>query len=63
VGKYPPDRQCFGRSMVIDPWGLVLAQAQDRPTVIMADIDLSQIEVARAQIPCLEHRMPRVYGL
>jgi deaminated glutathione amidase len=63
VGKYPPDRQCFGRSMIIDPWGLVLAQAPDRTTVITAEIDLAQIPAARAQIPCLEHRRPQVYGL
>ncbi|GAC1383655.1 MAG: carbon-nitrogen hydrolase family protein [Ktedonobacteraceae bacterium] len=61
VGQYPPDRQCFGRSMVIDPWGLVLAQARDTPTVIATEIDLAQIERARAQIPCLEHRKPQVY--
>src|SRR5437868_11049226 len=63
VGKYPPDRQCFGRSMIIDPWGLVLAQVQDMPTVIMAEIDLAQIEHARAQIPCLGHRRPEVYEM
>ncbi len=57
----PRRRQCFGRSMVIDPWGLVLAQAQDMPTVIMTEIDLEQIDRARAQIPCLEHRKPQVY--
>ena len=61
VGTYPPDKQCFGRSMIVDPWGLVLAQAQDMPTVIMTEIDLAQIEQARAQIPCLEHRRPEVY--
>ena len=61
VGQYPPNRQCFGRSMVIDPWGLVLAQAQDMPTVIMTEIDLEQIDRARAQIPCLGHRKPQVY--
>ena len=61
VGSYPPNRHCFGRSMIIDPWGLVLAQAQDLPTVICADIDLDQIEHARTQIPCLQHRHPDVY--
>ena len=63
VGHYPPNRQCFGRSMVIDPWGLVLAQAQDVPTVIATDIDLFHIDHARAQIPCLKHRQPQVYGI
>jgi predicted amidohydrolase len=61
VGTYPPGKQCFGRSMIVDPWGLVIAQAQDMPTVIMAEVDLAQIEQARAQIPCLEHRRPQVY--
>lgn len=61
VGNYPPNRQCFGRSMVVDPWGLVLAQAQDMPTVIMTEIDLEQIERVRAQIPCLENRRPSAY--
>ena len=63
VGKYPPNRQCFGRSMIIDPWGLVLAQAQDVPMVSMAEIDLAQIEHARAQIPSLGHRRPEVYEI
>ncbi|HZS79029.1 MAG TPA: carbon-nitrogen hydrolase family protein [Ktedonobacteraceae bacterium] len=61
-GSYPPNRQCFGRSMIVNPWGLVLAQAPDEPTVIMSDIDLSQIEQARSQIPCLENRRPSAYA-
>ena len=61
VGTYPPNRQCFGRSMIVNPWGLVLAQAQDNPTAIIADIDLKQIEQAREQIPCLENRRPTAY--
>ena len=63
VGKYPPNRECFGRSMIVDPWGLVIAQAQDMPAVIMADIDLTQIERARAQLPSLEHRRPEIYSV
>jgi deaminated glutathione amidase len=61
VGTYPPNKHCFGRSMIVDPWGLVIAQAQDMPTVILSEVDLAQIEQARAQIPCLEHRRPQVY--
>src|SRR5436853_1801943 len=61
VGKYPPNRECFGRSMIIDPWGLVLAQAPDMPTVTLSDIDLTQIERVRAQIPSLENRRPSAY--
>lgn len=61
VGSYPPDRHSFGRSMIVNPWGIVLAQAPDQPTVVMADLDLEQVEQARAQIPSLEHRKPQVY--
>lgn len=61
VGSYPPNKQCFGRSMIVDPWGLVLAQAPDVPGVTMAEIDLGAIERARAQIPCLENRRPDTY--
>ncbi|HEX7733450.1 MAG TPA: carbon-nitrogen hydrolase family protein [Ktedonobacteraceae bacterium] len=61
VGSYPPNKQCFGHSMIVDPWGLVLAQAPDRPGVIMAEIDLEAIDKARAQIPCLENRRPETY--
>jgi deaminated glutathione amidase len=63
VGTYPPGQQSFGRSMIVDPWGLVMAQAQDRPGVIVADIDLEQIERVQQQIPCMKHRVPEVYQL
>jgi deaminated glutathione amidase len=62
VGTYPPNKQCFGRSMIVDPWGLVLALAQDIPGVIMADLDLTRIDQARAQIPSLENRRPEAYS-
>ncbi len=62
VGSYPPNKQCFGRSMIVDPWGLVLAQASDVPGVIMTEIDLETITRARAQIPCLENRRPEMYN-
>ena len=61
VGIYPPNKVCFGRSMIVDPWGLVLTQAQDLPTVVMADLDLTQIDRVRTQIPCLNHRRPQAY--
>ncbi len=61
VGTYPVHRQCFGRSMIVDPWGLVLAQAPDRPGVTFAEIDREQIDSARAQIPSLENRRPSAY--
>ena len=61
VGTYPPNKHCFGRSMIVNPWGLVIVQAADMPTVVVADIDLTQVEQARTQIPSLENRRPQVY--
>lgn len=61
IGTYPVNRQCFGRSMIVDPWGLVLAQAPDRPGVTFAEIDLEQLDSVRAQIPSLENRRPSAY--
>ena len=63
VGSYPPNRQCFGRSMIVDPWGLVLAQAQDMPTVILSDIDLTQIERVRAKIQIVRFAGEKMRGL
>lgn len=56
IGDHEPGRTCFGRSMVIDPWGTVLAQAPDLPTVITAQIDLDRLESVRAELPSLAHR-------
>jgi predicted amidohydrolase len=55
-GQHGPDRASYGRSMIIDPWGLVLAQAADRPDVIVADCDPSELERIRAAIPALKNR-------
>lgn len=61
VGNHPPGRICFGRSMVVDPWGVVLAQAGDIPTVITATLELDEIARVRKQIPSLKNRRPDRY--
>ena len=55
-GQHAPDRASYGRSMIIDPWGLVLAQAGDRPEVIVADCDPLELDRVRQAIPALQHR-------
>ncbi len=55
-GQHSPDRASYGRSMIIDPWGLVLAQAADQPCAIVADCDLEQLQRIRASLPSLTHR-------
>jgi predicted amidohydrolase len=51
-----------GHSRIISPYGDVLARAGKRPATLSADVDLSLVERVRRQIPCLQERMPEVYG-
>ena len=62
IGPHPPGPRCGGRSMIIDPWGLVLAQAADSETAIVADVDLETLARVRRRIPALTHRRPETYG-
>ena len=55
-GQHSADRSSYGRALIIDPWGLVLAVAPDRPCVILADCDLEQQDRIRAALPALKHR-------
>jgi predicted amidohydrolase len=57
-GRHAPDRASYGRSLIIDPWGLVLAQAGDRAGTIVADCDLAELERIRDAIPSLRNRGP-----
>ena len=54
-GRHNDRRVSYGRAMIVDPWGQVLAQAQDRESVVVADIDLEYLDDIRRRLPCLEH--------
>jgi predicted amidohydrolase len=56
IGDHDPGRTCFGRSMIIDPWGTVLAQAPDEIGVTVADLDLDRLARIRAELPSLANR-------
>lgn len=43
--------EAYGHSMVVDPWGTVIAQAADGPAIVVADLDLSRVDAMRRQIP------------
>jgi deaminated glutathione amidase len=62
IGAHPPGPRCGGRSMIIDPWGLVLAQAPDVETAIVAELELDTLDRVRRRIPALTHRRPEAYG-
>lgn len=55
-GRHSPERSSYGRSLIVDPWGLVLARAPDRPCVLVADCDLAAQDRLRAALPALAHR-------
>lgn len=56
IGDHDPGRTCYGRSMVIDPWGTVLAQAPDEVGVTVADLDLDRLARIRVELPSLANR-------
>ena len=54
-GKHENGRETFGHSLVVDPWGKILAEGGTEPGVILADVDPAQVTAARSQIPSLLH--------
>jgi deaminated glutathione amidase len=61
IGDAPPKYRSGGRSMIVDPWGLVLAQAPDGEGHIVADLDLARLEDVRRRLPALAGRRPEAY--
>jgi deaminated glutathione amidase len=59
----PPGHPAFGRSMVIDPWGTVVAQAPDGVGITRADVETDRVAAVRRQIPSLANRRPEAYRL
>ena len=55
VGTHFNERKTFGHSLIIDPWGEVLADAGDQPGIILADIDPARVAEARKMVPSLTH--------
>ena len=61
VGEHFAGHRSGGRSLIVDPWGLVLAQAPDRETAVLADLDLTVQDEVRARLPSLAHRREDAY--
>jgi deaminated glutathione amidase len=60
-GSYADGKAAYGRSMIIDPWGVVVAQAPDGDGVISAELDRARIADVRRRIPALANRQPAAY--
>jgi len=54
-GRHENGRETYGHSLIVDPWGRVLAEGGTEPGVIMAEIDPAQVAAARGRIPSLQH--------
>jgi deaminated glutathione amidase len=60
IGEHPPSNRSGGRSMIIDPWGLVLAVAPDKETHVIADLDMELLAGVRERLPALRHARPEL---
>jgi predicted amidohydrolase len=61
IGKHPGGYESGGRSMIVDPWGIVLAQAPDREGHAIAELDMERQREIRASLPSLANRRPSAY--
>ena len=62
VGKHNQKRTSFGHSLVVDPWGIVIAQASDNVGIITAEIDLNYLHKIRTEMPVMNHVRSSVYA-
>jgi predicted amidohydrolase len=60
-GAHGSSKASYGRSMIVDPWGIMLAVAPDEDTVIVAELDRARIERVRTALPSLANRQPAAY--
>ena len=61
IGEPAPGIRTGGRSMIVDPWGLVLAQAPDKETYVLAELDFERLERIRTKLPSLANRQAAAY--
>ncbi len=55
TGRHESGRETYGHSLIVDPWGVVLAEAGTEPGIVLATIDPAKVETARKSIPSLQH--------
>ena len=61
IGTHPPDKESFGGSVIVDPWGEVLARAPDEECFIAANLDFARQDEVRDKLPSLANRVASAY--
>jgi predicted amidohydrolase len=61
-GGYAPDRQNYGHSMVVDPWGVVIAQCREGVDTLVAELDMDHLRSVRERMPVQRHRRRDLFG-
>jgi predicted amidohydrolase len=61
IGTHPPDKESFGGSMIVDPWGEVLARAPDEECFVAATLDFARQDEVRDRLPSLANRVASAY--
>jgi predicted amidohydrolase len=61
IGTHPPDKESFGGSMIVDPWGEVLARAPDEECFVAANLDFARQDEVRDKLPSLANRVAGAY--
>jgi predicted amidohydrolase len=61
IGETTPGKPSYGRSLIADPWGVVVAQAPDEETVISAELDRERLQEVRRNLPSLANRQAAAY--
>lgn len=57
-GEHPGNRSTYGHTLIVDPWGEVLADGGEAPGIVYADIDPARVDKVRGMIPSLQHDRP-----
>ncbi len=58
-GEHPGGRRTYGHSLLIDPWGEIVAELGEGPGIVVGDVDCARLAEVRAQLPALAHRVFR----
>ena len=61
IGESPPHYRSYGHSMIVDPWGIVLARAPDAECFVIAELDTDALQKVRDSLPSLRNRRPGAY--